>query len=95
MAETTKEVKVKKYRVINNIPDDNKDGFVYRHVNGKNYKIKVNEATELDESILSDLTNAQIYKVPGIVLTDESTVIDISRQTFNTIVSPRFDVQEV
>jgi hypothetical protein len=85
----------KKYRVICNERDDEVAGRHNCHVNGKNYSLDLNTAIDLDESVLSYLKDAKIYKVPGIVLTDESTIIDIARQTFHTNVTDRFQVTEV
>lgn len=87
--------KNKKYMVSANVASDNRSGYYYCNVNFKEYKIPLNKPTELNESTFSHLTNAEIFDVPGSNLKDESTYVDIEKDTFHTERKARFNVTEV
>lgn len=87
--------KDKKYIVSCNNKDDNRDGFYYCNVALKEYHIKLGSAVKLEEPVFSHLTNAEILTVPGCNLKDESTYVDIEKNTYKTEIKKRFSVTEV
>lgn len=87
--------KNKKYMISVTNPDDNRNGFHYCNVNLKEYHVPLNKPIELEEPLWSYFMNSETLTVPGCNLKDESTYVDIEKNTYKTVVKKRFTVTEV
>jgi len=92
--EEPKQAKKKMWRVIALHPDDSINGVHKCSVQGHNYWVKLNMPLELPDPVLSYFQHAERFDVPGIDLTDDNAYIDIRKDNFKTVRSPRFEVTE-